>query len=199
MNEIKRKKEDSCKAKTFRKSIFRNGSSNIFRFALFDNSIFFNAFFFFPTHKKRVPLSNEDEWGWEDNAKKDYELGAKTKIMTSSEDNNHDLNSVLASHSVDGSIHQISIASDITTPTTNVTGSNSNVHSSSVHNSNHSSRSSSRRSSLNRDVDHNNNNSRSGVIKQTNSYTGRAIESSVSVSIPKSKSNTGEKFAIVLK
>jgi hypothetical protein len=36
--------------------------------------------------KRRVPLSNEDEWGWEDNARKDLEMGstnAKRTLPTS--------------------------------------------------------------------------------------------------------------------
>ena len=72
----------------------------------------------------RVPLSNEDEWGWEDNAKKDIELGGKP---SNNIDSSSDLNSVLANSvhsgaSSNNDSHRKSVGSDTTFQTTNVSG-----------------------------------------------------------------------------
>lgn len=71
-----------------------------------------------------VPLSNEDEWGWEDNAKKDIELGGKP---SNNIDSSSDLNSVLANSvhsgaSSNNDSHRKSVGSDTTFQTTNVSG-----------------------------------------------------------------------------
>jgi hypothetical protein len=45
--------------------------------------------------KRRVPLSNEDEWGWEDNARKDLEMGSTNAKRTA--ESTLDLDDVLSS------------------------------------------------------------------------------------------------------
>lgn len=45
--------------------------------------------------KQRVPLSNEDEWGWEDNARKDLEMGSTNAKRTA--ESTLDLDDVLSS------------------------------------------------------------------------------------------------------
>lgn len=69
-------------------------------------------------------MSNEDEWGWEDNAKKDIELGGKP---SNNIDSSSDLNSVLANSvhsgaSSNNDSHRKSVGSDTTFQTTNVSG-----------------------------------------------------------------------------